>query len=220
MIELSVAELKMFSLESDFFLWIKPKEKKKIVESLDQCRRLEVPEKVRNVFCDEPTSVWPQGVTQHRIFKFFCDVARIFSLFSLVFQIFGVAKLKMFSPESKIFLWIKPKKKNFFVESLDQYRRLELREKTRIVFCDKPTSVWPQGVTQHRIFKFFAMSLGFSRCFRSYFKFLELKEFNKTIVPFALVGYETGYTISYPTRAHGIIVKYMRKLCCWVGRKV
>ena len=43
--------------------------------------------------------------------------------------------------------------------------------------------------------------------------------FNKTIIPFSLVGYEIGYsqarpygprrlfTISYPTRAHGIIVK-------------
>ena len=29
----------------------------------------------------------------------------------------------------------------------------------------------------------------------SRFKFLELKEFKKTIIPFALVGYETGYTI-------------------------
>ena len=28
------------------------------MESLNQCRRLEVPEKARNVFCDEPTSVW------------------------------------------------------------------------------------------------------------------------------------------------------------------
>ena len=69
---------------------------------------------------------------------------------------------------------------------------------------------------------FFFISLGFSRFFHSYFKFLELKEFNKTIIPFALVGYETGYsqlgatrlvgynfTISYPTRAHGIIGKYL-----------
>ena len=37
---------------------------------------------------------------------------------------------------------------------------------------------------------------------------------NKTIIPFALVGYEIRscgprwlFTISYPTRAHGIIVK-------------
>jgi len=44
----------------------------------------------------------------------------------------------------------------------------------------------------------------------SYIKFLEFKEFNKTIIiQFALVGYETGYslfTISYPTCTHGIIV--------------
>ena len=36
--------------------------------------------------------------------------------------------------------------------------------------------------------------------------------FNKTIIPFALVGYEIGprwlFTISYPTCAHGIIVNY------------
>ena len=31
-------------------------------------------------------------------------------------------------------------------------------------------------------------------------------EINKTIIPFALVGYGIGYTISYPTRDHGIIV--------------
>ena len=53
----------------------------------------------------------------------------------------SVAKLKM--PESEIFLCIKPKKetKNFFGESLDQCRRLEVREKARNVSCDKPTSV-------------------------------------------------------------------------------
>ena len=28
----------------------------------------------------------------------------------------------------------------------------------------------------------------------SYFKFLKFKESNKTIIPFALVGYETGYS--------------------------
>ena len=28
----------------------------------------------------------------------------------------------------------------------------------------------------------------------SYFKFLEFKEFNETIIPFALVGHETGYS--------------------------
>ena len=32
-------------------------------------------------------------------------------------------------------------KKNFFVENLDQCRRLEVRQKATNVFCDKPTSV-------------------------------------------------------------------------------
>ena len=51
------------------------------------------------------------------------------------------------------------------------------------------------------------------------FNFLVYKctEFNKTIIPFAFVGYEIGYSqlgptglvgYSYPTRAHGKIVKY------------
>ena len=57
----------------------------------------------------------------------------------------------------------------------------------------------------------------------SYFKFLEFKEFNKTIIPIALVGYETGYSQlgatrlvgylpSHITRTHGIIVKYLALL--------
>ena len=84
----------------------------------------------------------------------------------------SVAKLKMFSPESEILLWIKPKKKknNFFVESLDQSRGLEVREKARNAFCDEPTSVWPQDVKQHHMFvKFFrfrADFLAFSPNFR------------------------------------------------------
>ena len=41
-----------------------------------------------------------------------------------------------------------------------------------------------------------------------YFQEYKRTEFNKTIIPFALVGYEIGYTISYLMRAHGIIVKY------------
>ena len=58
-------------------------------------------------------------------------------------------------------------------------------------------------------------SLGLSRFFRSYFvlQIFGVKEFNKTIIPFALVGNDwlglgLGFTISYPTSAHGIIVKY------------
>ena len=108
------------------------------------------------------------------------------------------------------------------MERLDQCRRLEVREKARNVFCDEPTSVWPQGVTQHRIFtSFFRFRSDFLAFFAriSDFKFLEFKEFNKTIIPFAVVGYETSYSklgaarlVGYlPSRAHGIIVKELWK---------
>jgi len=54
----------------------------------------------------------------------------------------SIAKLKMFLPESNISLnKAKKETKIFFVESLDQCRRLEVRKKARNVFCDKPTSV-------------------------------------------------------------------------------
>ena len=92
--------------------------------------------------------------------------------FGLIWKMIAltIAKLEMFSPESEIFIWIKPRKDFFFVESLDQCRRLEVGEKARNVSCDEPTSVSPQGVTQHCIFiKVFSTSLGFSRFFRSHF---------------------------------------------------
>ena len=54
-IALSVAKLKMFL---QIFLNKAKKRKKTFLrESLDQCQRLEVREKARNVFCDEPTTV-------------------------------------------------------------------------------------------------------------------------------------------------------------------
>ena len=98
MIALSVAKLKMFSLESEIFLWIKPKTKNKIVKSLEQCPRLEVREKARNVFLWwASTSIWSQGFTQHCIFKFFFDIARIFSPFSLVFRTSNFWSFKEFN---------------------------------------------------------------------------------------------------------------------------
>ena len=53
--------------------------------------------------------------------------------------VLSVAKLKTFTPQSEISLGIK-QNKNVFVESLDQFRSLEVREKVRI-FCDWPASV-------------------------------------------------------------------------------
>ena len=96
------------------------------------------------------------------------------------------------------------------MESFDQRRRLEVRETARNVFCDDPTSVWSHwGVTQHRIFKFFSISLGFSRFFRLYFELI--KEFNKTIIPFALVGYETGYSQLGATRLVGYLQSHIQR---------
>ena len=104
---------------------------------------------------------------------------------------------------------------------MDQYRRLEVREKARkFLFF-----VMSLNLSDHKVLDNIASSSSFFR-FRSdflaflarisYSKFLESKEFNKIIIPFALVGYETGYsqlgatrwlfTISYPTRTHGIII--------------
>ena len=134
----------------------------------------------------------------------------------------GVAKPKLFSPESVFFLWIKPKKKkkNFFVEILDQCLRLELRKRARNVFffSDEPTSVWPQGVTQHRIFikfifRFRPDFLAFIARI-SHFKFLELKELNKTIIPLARVGYGTGYSQLGATCLVGYIC-YVYVLRCY-----
>ena len=81
----------------------------------------------------------------------------------------SVAKLKMFSPESEN-QKAKKEKKNFFVESLDQFRRLEVREKARNVFV---MSLRLSDKVLHNIgfvlIKFFSISLGFARFFRSYF---------------------------------------------------
>ena len=45
----------------------------------------------------------------------------------------------------------------------------------------------------------------------SYFKFLEFKEFNKTIIPFALVGYETGYGQLGATRLVGYLPSHIQR---------
>ena len=45
----------------------------------------------------------------------------------------------------------------------------------------------------------------------SYFKFLEFKEFNKTIIPFALVGYATGYSQLGATRLVGYLPSHIQR---------
>ena len=90
----------------------------------------------------------------------------------------SVAKLKMVSSESEMFLWIKPKKEKLFcVESLDQCRRLEVREKERISF------VMSLLLSDHKVLHNIASSSSFFRFrfFRSYFvlQIFGVKEFNK-----------------------------------------
>ena len=102
------------------------------------------------------------------------------------------------------------------MESLGQFRRLEVREKSRNVLVIRVR------LSDHKVLhnipsiliKFFAFSLGFARFFRSYFvlsKLLEFKEFNKTIIPFALVGYETGYSQLGATRLVGYLPSHIQR---------
>ena len=43
------------------------------------------------------------------------------------------------------------------------------------------------------------------------FNFLVLKEFNKTIIPSALVGYETGYSLLGATRLVGYLPSHIQR---------
>ena len=69
-------------------------------------------------------------------------------------------------------------------------------------------------VTQHHIFiKFFSISLGFFAFFRSYFvlQIFGFKEFNKTIIPFVLVGYETSYSQLGAMRLVGYLPSHIQR---------
>ena len=75
-------------------------------------------------------------------------------------------------------------------------------------------------LSAHRVLHNIASSSSFFR-FRSDFlaffahissyKFLEFKEFNKTIIPFALVGYETGYSQLGATRLVGYLLSHIQR---------
>ena len=115
----------------------------------------------------------------------------------------NVAKLKFFTPEIEISLGIKHKKNVFGERRLDQFRSLEIRKKVRNVF------VMSLRLSDHQVLHNIASSSSFfdfarifslfSLVFRTS-KLLEFKEFNKTIIPLALVGYETGYSQLGATR--------------------
>ena len=59
-------------------------------------------------------------------------------------------------------------------------------------------------------FRFRLYFLAFFDCI-SYFKFLEFKQFNKTIIPFALVGYETGYSRHGATLFVGYLPSHIQR---------
>ena len=76
-------------------------------------------------------------------------------------------------------------------------------------------------LSDHKVLHIIASSLSFFFDFAgifsllfaciSYFKFVEFKEFNKTIIPFALVGYETGYSQLGATRLVGYIPSHIQR---------
>jgi len=108
------------------------------------------------------------------------------------------------------------KEKKTFVESLNQSRRLEERKKARNVFF----FVISLRLSDHEVLRniasssnFLSMPLGFSPFSCSYFvlQILEFEEFNKTIIPFALVGYKTGYCQLGATRQVGYLPSHIQR---------
>ena len=102
------------------------------------------------------------------------------------------------------------------MESLDQFRRLEVREKARNVFVmslrlsDNKVLHNIASVLIKFFFDFARICSLFPLVFRTS-KFMELQEFNKTIIPFALVGYETGYSQLGATRLVGYLPSHIQR---------
>ena len=128
----------------------------------------------------------------------------------------SVPELKMFSPESEIFFWIKPrKKKKTFLWKVWINADVWKYAKRQEIFI-----VMSLSLSDHKVLHNIASSSSFFR-FRSdflaffarisYFKFLEFKEFNKTIIPFALVGYETGYSQLSASRLVGYLPRHIQR---------
>ena len=128
----------------------------------------------------------------------------------------SVGKLKMFSPESEIFLWIKPKKKNNFFcgkfGSMPTFKSTRKGKKCFFWWAYVCLTTWCY-TTSHLHQVFFPFHSDFLAFFAriSYFKFLEFKEFNKTVIPFALVGYVTGYSQLSATRLVGYLPSHIQR---------
>ena len=105
-------------------------------------------------------------------------------------------------------------KKNVFIESLDQFRSLEVREKKRNVIVISlrlsDHKVLHNIASSSSFFDFARMFSLFSLVFRTS-KLLEFKEFNETIIPFAVVGYESGYSQLGATRIVGYLTSHIQR---------
>ena len=76
-------------------------------------------------------------------------------------------------------------------------------------FCDDH-KVLHNIASSSSLFDFARIFSLFSLVFRTS-KFLEIKEFNKTIIPFALVGYETGYSQLGARRLVGYLPSHIQR---------
>ena len=110
-----------------------------------------------------------------------------------------IAKLKTFSPDMKRNFSLnkaKNEKKLFFGRNFGSIPTFTSTRKGKKSFCDERLSdhkVLHNIASSSSFFDFARIFSLFSIVFRTS-KFLDFKEFNKTIFPFALVGYETGYS--------------------------
>ena len=130
----------------------------------------------------------------------------------------SVAKLKV-SAEKRIFSLNKAKKdkKNFFCGkfgSMPTFRIRSTRKGKQCFFvmslCLSDHKVLHNVASSSSFFRFRSDFLAFSPRI-SYLKFFEFKEFNKTIIPFALVGYESGYSQLGATRLIGYLPSHIQR---------
>ena len=98
------------------------------------------------------------------------------------------------------------------MESLDQFRRLEVREKARnVLVMSLRLSDYKVVTAYSSCFLDFARIFSvFSLVFRTS-KFLEFKEFNKTLIPSALAGYETSCSQVGATRLVGYLPSHIQR---------
>ena len=96
----------------------------------------------------------------------------------------------------------------------DHFRSLEIREKVRNVFVMSlrlsDHEVLHNIASSSTFFDFARIFSLFSLVFRTS-KLLEFNEFNKTIIPFALVGYESDYSQLGATRLVGYLPSHIQR---------